>query len=226
MVLIRTFQHKILDMLELYLDPETFRTLSQFKNAKAAVGLKPLISFSGTLFESPTPNAYTLAKNLFLDLFRGHDAGSVDVEGLQYMIHISAAEEVEGQAPPAIHFRAYLIKTSRSGQKLPRVDVEEMGPRMDFRVGRVKEADEAMMKEALKRPKQLEPRTKKNIETDPMGDKMGRIHVGRQDLSQLQTRKMKGLKRGRDDADEEMTLVDDDDEVEPEDEDLVKRQRL
>ncbi|KAJ9648325.1 rRNA-binding ribosome biosynthesis protein rpf2 [Coniosporium tulheliwenetii] len=226
MVLIRTFGHKILDMLELYLDPETFRTLSQFKNTKAAVGLKPLISFSGTLFESPTPNAYTLAKSLFLDLFRGHDASSVDVEGLQYMIHISAAEEVEGQPSPAIHFRCYLIKTSRSGQKLPRVDVEEMGPRMDFRVGRIKEADEAMMKEALKRPKQLEPRTKKNIETDPMGDKMGRIHVGRQDLSQLQSRKMKGLKRGRDDADEEMTLVDDDDEIEPEDEDLVKRQRL
>lgn len=28
-----------------------------------------------------------------------------------------------------------------------------------------------------------------------MGDKMGRIHMGRQDLNQLQTRKMKGLKR-------------------------------
>ena len=31
-----------------------------------------------------------------------------------------------------------------------------------------------------------------------MGDKMGRIHLGRQDLNELQTRKMKGLKRGRD----------------------------
>lgn len=31
-----------------------------------------------------------------------------------------------------------------------------------------------------------------------MGDKIGRIHLGRQDLSELQTRKMKGLKRGRD----------------------------
>ncbi len=27
---------------------------------------------------------------------------------------------------------------------------------------------------------------------------MGRIHLGRQDLGDLQTRKMKGLKRGRD----------------------------
>ena len=36
-----------------------------------------------------------------------------------------------------------------------------------------------------------------------MGDKMGRIHLGRQDLSELQTRKMKGLKRPRD-VDEEV----------------------
>ena len=38
---------------------------------------------------------------------------------------------------------------------------------------------------------------KKNIETDMMGDKLGRIHLGKQDLSELQTRKMKGLKRSR-----------------------------
>ncbi len=43
-----------------------------------------------------------------------------------------------------------------------------------------------------------------------MGDKIGRIHLGRQDLGELQTRKMKGLKRGRDtDAGDNM----DDDEI-------------
>ena len=31
-----------------------------------------------------------------------------------------------------------------------------------------------------------------------VGDKIGRIYLGRQDLNELQTRKMKGLKRGRD----------------------------
>lgn len=36
------------------------------------------------------------------------------------------------------------------------------------------------------------------METDIIGDKVGRIHLGRQDLNQLQTRKMKGLKRSRD----------------------------
>ena len=42
---------------------------------------------------------------------------------------------------------------------------------------------------------------KKNLEVDEMGDLRGRIHVGKQDLGKLQTRKMKGLKRGPDDMD-------------------------
>ncbi len=36
-----------------------------------------------------------------------------------------------------------------------------------------------------------------------MGDKVGRIHLGKQDLSKLQTRKMKGLKRVAEDYTEE-----------------------
>jgi ribosome production factor 2 len=44
-------------------------------------------------------------------------------------------------------------------------------------------------------------RSKKNIETDIIGDKVGRIHLGKQDLNDMQTRKMKGLKRNRDDDD-------------------------
>lgn len=39
-----------------------------------------------------------------------------------------------------------------------------------------------------------------------MGDKMGRVHLGRQDLSELQTRKMKGLKRARGLDEEEQGL--------------------
>lgn len=44
----------------------------------------------------------------------------------------------------------------------------------------------------------IQAKSKKNIETDIVGDKIGRIHLGKQDLTELQTRKMKGLKRGRD----------------------------
>lgn len=153
---VRLFDYKILEMLELHIEAESFRTLSQFKSAKARVGLKPLVSFSGTAFDSPVPNNYTLAKSLLLDFFKGEDTNNVDVEGLQYMVHISAAEEEDAQPAPKIMLRTYMISTKKSGQSLPRVEVEEMGPRIDFRVGRVKEADADMMKEALKKPKGLE----------------------------------------------------------------------
>jgi ribosome production factor 2 len=95
-----------------------------------------------------------------------------------------------------LRLRVYLIRTKRSGQRLPRVEVEEMGPRMDFRMGRVRQPDEAMLKEAMKKSKVGVEKTKKNIEVSAMGDKLGRIHLGKQDLKELQTRKMKGLKVG------------------------------
>lgn len=74
---------------------------------------------------------------------------------------------------------------------------------MDFRVGRMREPEEAMLKEAMKRAKKGEEKTKKNVTMDSMGDKLGRVHMGKVDLSALQTRKMKALKRGRADEAEE-----------------------
>lgn len=209
LTMVRMFGHKTLDMLELHLDQETHRKIDQFKGRKFAVGLRPMIVFAGTAFDSPVSNEYTLAKSFFLDFFRGEGSDKIDVEGLQYMVSISAEEPVGDSDKPAIHLRVYLISTKRSGQKMPRVEVEEMGPRMDFRVGRVQEPDEAMLKEAMKTPRGLEERTKKNVTTDAMGDKLGRIHLGRQDLGELQTRKMKGLKRSRDVVDDEPAGADD-----------------
>ena len=158
LTLVRTFNHRVLDMLELYLDRDSFRSLSDFKTKKCAIGLKPLILVAGTPFESPTPNPYTLARSFFVDFFRGQDTGSVDVEGLQYLVSIMAGEEGDETAEfgPMIHLRLYLLRTKRSGRPLPRLEVDEMGPRMDFRVGRIKEAEASVMKEALKKPPSLE----------------------------------------------------------------------
>lgn len=81
---------------------------------------------------------------------------------------------------------------------------------MDFRIGRSQQPDEAAWKIAMKKPKVGEEKTKKNISTDIMGDKLGRIHLGKQDLNDLQTRKMKGLKRNRDIEGSGGMVVDDD----------------
>eukprot|EP00069_Balaena_mysticetus_P017221 bmy_10360T0 len=39
------------------------------------------------------------------------------------------------------------------------------------------------------------PKKKKNVSHDTFGTTYGRIHMQKQDLSKLQTRKMKGLKK-------------------------------
>lgn len=148
----------MLDMIELHVVPETARTLQQFKGEKCKIGVKPLLSFSGAQFESPVSNQYTLAKNLFVDFFRGGETQTVDVEGLQLLISFFAGEDGEDGQLAKIQMRCWRIITKRSGQKVPRVEVEEMGPRIDFRVGRTKEADAGVWKEAMKRAKGTEVR--------------------------------------------------------------------
>ncbi len=39
LTIVRTFDYKTLDMLELHLNPESFRRISQFKTRKFAIGL-------------------------------------------------------------------------------------------------------------------------------------------------------------------------------------------
>lgn len=148
-----------------------------------------------------------MAKSMLIDLFRGEVSDKIDVEGLRYCVLVTAdeptetADDSDPASRPVLRLRVYTIRTQRSGQRLPRVELEEHGPRMDFRLGRIQEPDEALLKEAMRKAKTNEERTKKNISTDIMGDKIGRIHTGKLDLSDLQTRKMKGLKRSRDQHD-------------------------
>jgi len=85
-----------------------------------------------------------------------------------------------------------------------------MGPSLDLVLRRHQPADTELLKQAMKRPKLKKTdvekglgKKKKNLEVDEMGDLRGRVHVGKQDLGKLQTRKMKGLKVGADEDEDE-----------------------
>lgn len=107
----------------------------------------------------------------------------------------------------------------KSGHKIPRIELEEIGPSADLQVRRVKLASDDLFKKSCKRPKELkvnsvyktlnfnlfkpltknlfsfQAKTKKNISTDALGTTHGRIHLGAQNINGIQTRKMKGLKK-------------------------------
>lgn len=231
---LRIFDGRVLDMVELLLLVPTDEPQSQPK-LQIGVEMKPLVLFSGSQWDdtssSPQATLYQSLKSLMLDLFQGEEIASIDVAGLQYLLMVSAGENASSYADlidpankPVLHLRWYRIRTTRSDNaKIPRVELDPIGPSFDFRVSRYKEADADAMKEALKHGRRPnEARTKKNIETDLVGDKIGRVHLGKQDLSTLQTRKMKGLKRGRDqEPDQAMTQDEPEDDVVSQDEDMM-----
>lgn len=211
------FNSKVLEMCELLLivSPEQVAAANGSNSGNRAlqhmkidigIGMKPMMLFAGSAWEDTTSPVYSMLKSMLLDIFKGEETDKVDVEGLQYILMVAADEPVEETAP-VIHLRWYKIRTMKSGQKLPRVELDQVGATFDFRVGRVKEADGDVMKEAMKQGKRSNEmqKTKKNVGMDVIGDKIGRVHLGKQDLGGLQTRKMKGLKRraGVDDEDDE-----------------------
>ena len=215
----RIYNGKTLDMVEMLLlpQPESPQTSQQQKPFQIGVEMKPLILFAGSSWadtsNSPSASIYSTLKSLLLDVFCGEEITNIDVAGLQYILLVAAPEQpqttrnpggAQADPKPVIQLRWYKILTRKSGTKLPRVELQPEGPAFDFRVSRFKEADAAEMKDALRRGRDPNAaRTKKNVETDFVGDKLGRVHLGKQDLKELQTRKMKGLKRSREDAEDE-----------------------
>ena len=188
-----------------------------------------MMHFASELFD--THPRFIQLKSLLMDFFNGEVIDSICLAGLEHVISVSlgptpaSLNTASTSAPatpatnpssttdlPPVHVRVYGVKLLASGIRIPRVELTDMGPSMDLVLRRHTEPDAEMLKQALKRPKLKKQdvekglgRKRKNMEVDEMGDLRGRIHVARQDLSRLQTRKMKGLKAGRE-------MFDDDDE--------------
>lgn len=229
--LTRIFNSQMLDMCELLLLPGTDGTIPPINELvmHVGLGLRPMMLFAGSPWEDPTSSSHVMLKSFFLDMFKGEETDKIDVEGLQYILMVGA-EEPREELSPIVHLRWYKIVTKRSGHKLPRVELEEIGPKFDFKVGRMRPASPEAMKEAMKQGKRPneEIRMKKNISMDNMGDKLGRVHLGKQDLKGMQTRKMKGLKRragGESDEEPDVNDMEVDEVSEDEEEESHKKAR-
>lgn len=224
----------MLDMVEMSLMLATEGSEPEDSKLQIGVEMKPMILFAGSQWndESASEQAtlFRQLKTTMIDLFQGEEISSIDVAGLQYVLMVAAGENngdttnsSDGSVKPVIHLRWYRVRTVRSSTpKVPRVELDQIGPSLDFRIGRFRFADPNVLSEAMKHAKRAnEARTKKNVETDLMGDKLGRVHLGKQDLSQLQTRKMKGLKRSRDHDDD--MVVDGRNGMEKDEDDVISQ---
>lgn len=185
----RLFDFHVLDMIELGI--EKCVSLKDFKIGKCPEGTKPMLVFAGEAFQTDTE--HKRLKSLFIDFFRGPTVTAVRLAGLEHVLHFTA---LDGK----IYMRSYKCMLKKSGCRTPRMELEEMGPSFDFVLRRTHLASEQLSHLAHRQPRALKPKKKKNISHDAFGTKFGRVHMQKQDLSKLHTRKMKGLRKRRGEA--------------------------
>jgi ribosome production factor 2 len=190
LILGRTFDGHMLDMVELGV--EMHQPLETFKGSKKAMGSKPLMAFLGDQWESDS--TFMRIQNLLLDVFRGDKIEMISLKGMDHVLVFTVAES-------KIMLRGYTVSFKKSGTKVPLVDLLPMGPSMDMSVRRTQLAADDLYKIACKKPKGLKPTKVKNISRTPMGDKVGRIHVKKQNFDKMGGRRVTALreKRGMDD---------------------------
>ncbi|VDK58306.1 unnamed protein product [Anisakis simplex] len=141
----RMYDYHVLDMAELRV--ENLVRGSEFKTAKAMFGTKPCLILQGTEFE--TDEKMKRIGNLLVDWFRGPTVEKIRLQGLEMVISITVVKE-------KLLLRTYRVCLKKSATLLPRIELIEMGPRIDFSVQRTKLASDDLFKTALKQPKQLQ----------------------------------------------------------------------
>jgi len=186
MTLGRMFNHKLLGMCEMGVNVKTFKAIKDFDCEGHGIGSKPCMTFSGDVFDS-VPE-YVQLKSILIDMFKGVVVDNIALSGLDHVLAFTAAD---GE----VAMRHYRIALKKSGTRVPLVELKEMGPRVDWTVRRSTLPAPDLKREAMKQSTQLKQKKRKNLETNSMGDTLGRIHMQAQNIHLLQTRKVKALKK-------------------------------
>ncbi|KAL6764088.1 Brix domain-containing protein [Haematococcus lacustris] len=188
MVLGRLFDGRLYDCLELGV--EGFKSIRAFGNTGTGAGLgaKPCIVFVGEKFDSVP--GLKLARSLLLDMFRGETVATVNLAGVDRVVVATALEDAK------LLLRQYVIKLKKSGTRMPRVELREMGPRLDLALRRTRTAAPDVQKEALAQPR-LGKRKEKNVASDNIEGKVGRMYMPKQKVDSMALAKPKGTKRER-----------------------------
>ncbi|KAM3853654.1 ribosome production factor 2 homolog isoform 2-T2 [Vipera latastei] len=143
----RMYDYHILDMIELGI--EKFVALRDIKNSKCPEGTKPMLIFAGDAFD--LNEEHRRLKSLLIDFFRGPVVPSIRLAGLEHVLHFTAVDE-------KIYIRSYKVLLKKSGCKIPRIELEDMGPSLDLVIRRTHLASDDLYKLSLKKPKALKIR--------------------------------------------------------------------
>lgn len=179
----RSFDGHILDMVEFHV--EELKSVKEVSTASKRYASKPCLLFLGEPWE--TGPVFRPMRSLLLDFFRGDDVNSVQLSGLDHVIVCAAIDGKLHILPHAVQFR-------RSGTEVPRVHLEPMGPAVVMAIRRSQFPAPDLWALACKQPKEVVTKKVKNVNLNEFGDRIGQIHVQRQELDEMQLRKRKAFK--------------------------------
>lgn len=204
----RMFDRHLLDMFELGLT--RYKSLRDYGGGvpKKKVGSKPMMLFVGDLWQHD-PMLRKL-QNLLMDFHKGEPVKKLVATGLDHIMVFTVAEpptagalggqEQQNASKPFIHQRVYHCQLKKNpnatgGNNAPLPFLTPCGPDMDFVVRRTQHAAPDLWRESLKQPMGVKARKTKNHSTNLFGETIGRLHLERQDIDNMQGRKSKALRR-------------------------------
>lgn len=177
-----------------------YESLASFEGKRQAVvrqGSKPMFVFQGAAFESN--DELKLMQSLLLDTFRGEILTHINLSALDHVIVVTASEDANSGSSPVVHVRHYGILLKKSGSRLPRVELDPVGPNFDLTLRRTKLGSSSLIEQSMKQSK-LSTNSRvmaRNMEVGRFGEKHGRVHMQRQNLDNLVVRKTRGMKRSQ-----------------------------
>lgn len=214
LVMGRTFDRQILDMVELGV--LRYKSIQDYGGSvpKKRIGSKPLMLFLGDLWQQDS-NCKKM-QNLLIDFYRGDVVNKLVVSGIDHlMVFVASQPQDTDNANPninndpklIIHQHTYFCKLKKNPNdptsKVPIPYLLPCGPDMTLQVRRTQFAQPDLWKLSLKQPQGLKKKKKKNQTTNLFGEVIGRLHIERQDVDKMGGRKSKALRRAEKTAAEE-----------------------
>nr|PNR26832.1 hypothetical protein PHYPA_030313 [Physcomitrium patens] len=189
LVLGRMFDHHVYDMMEVGIENfKSIESLGGRKKASPQAGSKPCFAFVGEKFESDPK--FRHFRELIVDFMRGEVVETINLQGLDRVFLCVAVRD-------KVVFKHCAISFKKSGTKVPRVELIEFGPCMDMVLRRNREPSADLWKDSMRLAPKTTKKKIKNVSTDSLAGKVGRMYVPAQEVGDMALTKMKGLKRER-----------------------------
>jgi len=185
-ILGRFFNHRMLDMVEFGV--EDFKSMQSFKEPKQNLGSRTCVIFQGEEFENNMD--FKRIANILLDFFADQATDMVNLACLDHIIVFSSQ-------PNKILMRHYSVILKKSGSRIPRIELAEIGPSMDLALRRTRFASGDLEKMANTHHTVTKSKGKKNIQKDVLHQRIGSVHIGNQNMADMHQKLPNALRNRR-----------------------------